>query len=580
MKSIKKKSIAIILAIVIIASVSTAAIVVFRSNQVMNQAVDSQFTDMLTGAEQMLELYINEQFGALSLSDEGALVDSSSKAIDGEYEYIDELAKGLGVEATIFKKNGSDFIRVLTSILDEKGERVVGSKLDSSGAAYLVVSKGEQFIGTADILGKSYKTIYKPILSGNTVIGIYFVGVPSDTVSEIMSDGLSSVIRFVLIALVIIILLSSAASYLLGSFIVNPILAITNVMTNLGKLNFYFDPQDPAVKFLGRQDEIGTMIRAVKEMRDNVVAFINRASQSAEQLAVTSEQMTTTSKRSASAASEVGQTINEIARGATDQAESTNSGAEKLMELGHAIDGDRSNIQQLSHATESVSKSIKEGLEIVEDLEEKTKKNGEAAAIVYQSISKTNDSSSKISEASRVIAAIAQQTNLLALNAAIEAARAGEHGRGFAVVADEIRKLAEQSTVSTKNIDEMVSMLIEDANTAVKKMVEASAIVKVQESIVNDTRNKFNEITQAMSQAEAMVRLIEKASIIMEEQKNQVQDVLQILSAVAQENAASTEEASAAIDEQTTSIQEVLLASENLSELAITLRTLIEQFKV
>jgi len=580
MNSIKKKSIAIILTLVVLASTATAILVLYRSNQVMNSAVDTQFAEMLTGAEQMLELYSNEQFGALSLSSDGNLVDESNQIIDGKFDYIDELSHGLGVEATIFKKQDSEFIRVLTSIINEKGERVVGTALDKTGKAYDEIINGKQFIGATDILGKPYVTIYKPILSEGNIIGIYFVGVPSETVSNIMSSGLASIIRFVLLGMIVIVVASSVASYYLGSYIVNPIIAITNVMKNLAKLNFHFDPQDPAVKFIGRKDEIGIMIRSVKEMRDNVAEFISRTSESAELLAATSEQMTAISEQSAIASEEVAQTITEIARGASDQAESTTSGAEKLIELGKAIDDDKSNIQQLAFASESVSKSIQEGLDIVEDLEKKTKANGDAAAIVYESIIKTNESSSKISEASMLIASIATQTNLLALNAAIEAARAGEHGRGFAVVADEIRKLAEQSTQSTKNIDIMVSNLLKDAETAVQKMIEAGEIVKNQELSVGNTRDKFNEIANSMDKAAKMVELIEKASLIMEEQKNQVQDVLQTLSAVAEENAASTEEASASIEEQTASIQEISHASENLAELAVTLRQLIEQFRV
>lgn len=580
MKSIKKKTIAIILALVIISSLATAALVLFRSNQVMNTAVDSQFTEMLTGSERMLELYINEQFGELTLSDEGNLVDESGEAIDGKFEFIDKFSDGLGVEATLFKKENADYIRILTSIIDENGDRVVGTKLDATGTAYNEVSNGNQFVGTANILGTDYVTIYKPVFSNGEIIGIYFVGVPSQTVTSIISDGFMSIIQFVLLGLLVIIALSIIASYLLGASIVNPIIAITNVLINLGKLDFYFDPKDPAVKYIGRNDEIGVMIRSVKEMRDNVASFIQNASQSAEQLAATSEQMTATSEQSATAAEEVAQTINEIARGASDQAESTTLGAEQLMLLGKAIEDDKSNIYELVMASESVSNSIKEGLKIVEDLEKKTKANGEAASIVYQGIIKTNESSSKISNASALIASIAEQTNLLALNAAIEAARAGEHGRGFAVVADEIRKLAEQSSRSTKNIDEMVLELVGNAETAVKKMLEAGEIVKDQEVSVSNTRNKFNEIATAMNSAQQMVALIEKASLIMDNQKNQVQDVIQTLSAVAEENAASTEEASAAMEQQTASIEEISNASENLAELAVTLRTLLEQFRV
>lgn len=580
MKSIKIKSIAIILALVIISSISAAALVLFRSNQVMNKAVDTQFTEMLTGAERMLELYMLEQFGTLSLSSSGDLVDASGNSIEGQFEYIDELSKGLGVAATIFKKDGTDFVRVLTSIVDEKGERVVGTKLDSTGKAYEEVSKGNTFIGTANILGTDYVTIYKPVLSNNETVGIYFVGVPSAAVKSIIFDGFIAIMRFVSIGMAVIILVASVASYLLGSSIVNPIIAITNVLRNLGKLDFRFDPKDPAVKYIDRKDEIGVMIRSVKEMRDNVASFIDQTSQSAEQLAATSQEMTATSQQSATASEEVAQTINEIAKGASDQAESTSVGSDKLISLGHIIDEDQANIIELVSASKRVSSTIKEGLVIVDDLGDKTRKNGEAAAIVYESITKTNESSSKIGEASALIATIAEQTNLLALNAAIEAARAGEHGKGFAVVADEIRKLAEQSTQSTKNIDEMVKHLVEDAGTAVKKMIEAGEIVKHQELTVNQTREKFHEISSAMDVAQKMVELIEKASVLMAEQKNQVQDVIQNLSAVAQENAASTEEASAAIEEQSASIEELSNASENLAELAETLRALLSKFMV
>lgn len=581
MKSLKKKSIAIILSLVILSSVTTALAILYQSNQVINSAVDSQFTEMLTGAERMLELNVKTQFGELTLNVRENLVDEEGVLIDGRYENIDELSEGLGVEATIFKKQNGDYIRTLTSIADKDGKRITGTKLAADGKAYAAIESGRQFIGEVDILGIPYMTIYKPILSkDNEVIGIYFVGIPNQTVTTIIDKGITSIIRFALLSMIVILVISSIASYLLGGYIVNPIIAITNVMKNLGQLDFRFDPKDPAIKFVGRDDEIGMMIRSVKEMRDNVAEFISATSHSAEQLAATSEELSATSQQSSAAAEEIAQTIDEIAKGASEQAESTTSGADKLMILGRVIEKDKENITQLSAASRSVSRSISAGLEIVEDLETNTKANGEASRIVYESIVRTNESSGMISEASMLIASIAEQTNLLALNAAIEAARAGEHGRGFSVVADEIRKLAEQSTRSTKNIDLMVSKLIGDAKTAVQKMVEASEIGKSQERSVDQTRGKFNEIAREMEKAEQMVKLIEHAGVVMDEQKNQVQDVIQTLAAVSQENAASTQQASAAIEEQTASIEEISNASENLSDLAISLRHRIEKFKI
>lgn len=580
MRSIKKRTIAIILLLVIVSALSTGAMVLFRSTGVMNDAIDVQFDERLYGAEKMLEVYIDDQFGALTMSNSGRLVDEDGLALEGRLEVIDRFAKALDVEVAIFAKEGSDYVRVLTSIVDDNGLRASGTKLDTTGESYAAITRGESYIGETSILGNAYIAIYNPMMSNGEIIGIYFVGVANESVDAIISDGFANIVSFTLIGLLFIILISVFASVVLGGYIVNPIIAVTTVLSKLGKLDFSTDRNDPAEKYNKRNDEIGVMIRSVNEMRENVSTFIDEASQSAEQLAATSEQLTATSNQSATASDEVAQTINEIARGAGEQAESTALGAEKLMVLGRAIDGDKVNINNLVSSSDEVSKIINEALLIVDDLDAKTKANGQASAVVYESIIKTNESSNAIGEASTLIASIAEQTNLLALNAAIEAARAGEHGRGFAVVAEEIRKLAEQSTKSTKNIDTMVSNLIRDAKTAVSKVMEAAEIVKYQENTVLETRNKFSEIAKAMDTAHQMVDLIEASSKLMDEQKNQVQDVIQSLSAVAEENAASTEEASAAIQEQSAAITEISNASENLAELAATLRTLLSKFTI
>ncbi|HAS72557.1 MAG TPA: hypothetical protein DCS67_00260 [Clostridiales bacterium UBA8960] len=580
MRSIKKRTIAIILVLVLLSSLSTGALLLFRSTVIMNDVVDTQFGDRLTGAERMLEIYLKDQFGTLSLSNSGRLVDKDGLALDGRFEVIDKIAKALGVEVTIFSRAGNDFVTVLTSIVDNQGLRASGTKLDSSEEAYTAISSGELFRGSSRILGKDYVTIYKPIKNNDETVGVYFVGVSSESVYNIISEGFSDIVRFALLSMVVVMIVSVVASFILGGYIVGPITAVTAVLSKLGNLDFSHASDDPSIKYSNRNDEIGEMVKSVNQMKTNIAHFIEEASKSAEELASTSRQLTATSNQSATSAEEVTNTISEIARGAGDQAESTSLGAEKLVDLGNTIEGDKVNIGKLVSASDQVTKIIKEGLVILDDLEEKTKANGNASAVVYQSILKTNESSNKIGEASTLIASIAEQTNLLALNAAIEAARAGEYGRGFAVVADEIRKLAEQSTVSTKNIDLMVANLIQDAKTAVTKVIEAEEIVKYQEKTVGETRNKFSEISSAMALAQQMVMLIEESSGIMDTQKNQVQDVIQNLSAVAEENAASTEEASAAIQEQSASIIEISSASENLAALAVRLKTLLEKFNV
>lgn len=261
-----------------------------------------------------------------------------------------------------------------------------------------------------------------------------------------------------------------------------------------------------------------------------------------------------------------------------DQAESTTDGTQKLMELGNLIDDDKAQINELNKTSKNVSLLVNEGLNIVKSLNESSKANSKASKKVYDTILKTDKSSNKIGEASNLIASIADQTNLLALNAAIEAARAGEYGRGFSVVAEEIRKLAEQSMASTKDIDNMINELRNDVKTAVQDVEAAETITIKQEEKVTETYNKYEQIAFSMKLSEQAVVALNQTSRQMEVMKSQVQDILQGLSAVAEENAASTEQASAAMQEQTSGIEQIASSSNMLSTIAIELLERLKKF--
>lgn len=235
----------------------------------------------------------------------------------------------------------------------------------------------------------------------------------------------------------------------------------------------------------------------------------------------------------------------------------------------------------VSNDADKVVALIQDGLAIVNELTDITKESNTATKEIYHMIKETDSSSNKIGQASNVIATIAEQTNLLALNAAIEAARAGEAGKGFAVVAEEIRHLAEQSTSSTKQIDGVVEELSRNASAAVKHMEEIGIIVEKQaKKSVNATEGKFNEISHAIQSSNEGVSHMSRSVGEMNKNKEGIVDVIQSLSALAEENAASTEEAAATTQEQFASIQDIANASENLSMLAQDIQITLDKFKI
>lgn len=581
MKSLKKKMLGIIITIIFLATVLSGVTVLILSSNVLNTIVQKQFTDTLTNSENLLEIYLKEQFTSLQLNDEGIFESADGNSIEGQYQYLDEFTSTLKLDATLFAKQGDAYIRVLTSIQDADGKRIEGTELDPKGAAYAAITKGETYIGEATVKGQNYIAIYKPMYDENkNIIGIYFVGTPIDAINQIATHGLMDTLAISAIFIFIILAIAFVCVYFLSRYTINPIIDLTVEIKRLGDLNFQYNPEEKAIKYLNRKDEIGVMVNAVKNMREQVGAFIGQTALATENVTQTARELASTSNQVSFSGEEIANTITSISQNAGQQFDDTQNGVNHLKVLGDFIEANNDRIQSLTTSTESISTNINEGLEVVAELNIKTQENNKASQSVYRSILKTNESTSKISEASTFIASIADQTNLLALNAAIEAARAGEHGRGFSVVAEEIRKLAEQSSETTKNIDAMIHELVEDANSAVKNVKYSTEILKEQESCVFTTREKFNEIFESVRIAAKLVEDLQHAERDMQTQKNTMLEILDNLTKVAETNASSSQEATAAIEEQTASVEELANASEKLSELADHLNTLINQFKV
>lgn len=263
---------------------------------------------------------------------------------------------------------------------------------------------------------------------------------------------------------------------------------------------------------------------------------------------------------------EITQTIEEIAGGASDQASSTEKGADKVSELGEMIEKDQQHMQELNKGFEKVLNLVEAGLKEMDNLNAANMSTNSAIQEVMSVILETNESVQQIETAGDVISDIAEQTNLLALNAAIEAARAGESGKGFAVVSEEIRKLAEKSSTSTKEIHERVHNLQQNALTMVSKIDKAMVTSKEQSTSVAASRSHFSEIMDSMDLSEKVIDQLNASGKNMQEMKNDIVEMIQNLSAIAEENSAATEETIAQVEEQNAAIEKLYQIGHEVSD--------------
>ncbi|MBE7414401.1 MAG: methyl-accepting chemotaxis protein [Deltaproteobacteria bacterium] len=246
------------------------------------------------------------------------------------------------------------------------------------------------------------------------------------------------------------------------------------------------------------EDEMGKLARGFNSFVDRFNGMIGEIQDATVKMAVTSEELSTSSTQIvngtdaqkaktaqvATASEELSATINEVAgntHGAAEAAKKASSAARMGADIvAHSINGMSSIVPIVNESSETISKL------------------GSRSAEIGKIVGVIND--------------IADQTNLLALNAAIEAARAGEQGRGFAVVADEVKKLAERTTLATKEISVMIKAIQEDTKKAIESTDKEVKAVEEASGYAKEAGIALDEILLQVEQVSVMVQQIATAS--------------------------------------------------------------------
>lgn len=332
------------------------------------------------------------------------------------------------------------------------------------------------------------------------------------------------------------------------------------------------------MKLKGFYSQLTTQISsAVKgamlfSQRDELLSHVAQDSQ---QISVVSDKLTQTVNNAKDAMAQITQSMNQVAKGASDQAQVVNQAALSIDQMAAASQKIAEDAKTGNMYAGQAAKEAEEGAQLgkstVEDMHLIKQMVAEASGKVLE----MSQHSNQISTIVQTIEDIASQTNLLALNAAIEAARAGEHGKGFAVVADEVRKLAEKSSVSAKEIAGLVLTIQRSIGEAVKSMETSDFQVATGVAQADQSNQALNHIREAADAVYQRVTEISSSAANIAAQADEMSASIDNIASVSEENTSATEEVNASIEEISASMEEMASLTQTMLDMATRMNDLV-----
>lgn len=490
--------------------------------------------------------------------------------VTDETDFMDSFVEETGMCVTIFYGD----TRMATTLTDESGKRIIGTTADAGIVNTVTKEKQEVERYDLPINGEKYYACYEPLEQPDgTVIGMVFAGKSSADAQKMIWNRTAAVIAVEFIMLFV----AMFVVFLLTKGMQVGIQAAGKAVEGLSNGDLTTKIESKVIR---RDDELGDMVKGVAVLLQQLLEVIQNIKESSNKLLQSGTELSNMAGQTSATADDISKAIEDISHGAVSQADEIERASQEMDTMGQLIEHIVDNVADLDRGTQEIKKSSEKSMEIIQDLSTSNDRSMQAAMHISEQVNATNESAMKIRAAVDLITSIAEETNLLSLNASIEAARAGEQGKGFAVVASQIQKLAEQSNESAGSIADIIGDLLKQSEHSVRIMEEVEGIMGEQQNNLEATRKQFMEVGKEVSEAADAVSMIHSQAESCNMARGNVVDVITNLSAISEENAASTQETTASMEELNATINLLANQADQLQQLSNSLSENISFFQI
>ncbi|MDR6747767.1 methyl-accepting chemotaxis protein [Bacillus pumilus] len=389
-----------------------------------------------------------------------------------------------------------------------------------------------------------------------------------------VQEAAQPVLDLTMIILAVAIAIGGIAIYFIIKSIRKPLIALSESAEKIsqGDLTQHIEVRT--------HDEIGKLAQSFNEMSAKLKQVIQAVQNSIENVAASSEELTASAGQTAQATEHITSSIEQFSNSNEHQNDMIEKSSVQLNEMDRSLSHMVDTTSHMMESSIDSSKTAQAGGELVQKTAGQMQTIEQAVKEAELVIQGLEQKSKDITNILGVINGIADQTNLLALNAAIEAARAGEAGRGFSVVAEEVRKLAEQSGSSSKEIESLTNEIVEEIKKSQNMFKQVAGEVQSGLDITDETKISFEKITDKTSEMTEQMKQMNGTAKELSHGSNDISHAVNQIKELSRESSAGFQDIAASAEEQLASMEEISSSSATLSQMAEELRELIKQFKI